>query len=135
MKRILVIDDEQQIRTLVAHILESEGYRVDQASDGQKGLYQMQREPVDVIITDILMPAKDGLETIREIRRDFPAAKIIAISGGSQRWGEMEFLPIAQKFGADRILPKPFHHEQLLNNVRDLIRELENAEVTGTVPG
>lgn len=123
MQQILIIDDESAIRSLLARILESQGYRVFEASDGQKGIYFLQTQPVDLIITDILMPAKDGLETIREIRRDHPDVKIIAISGGSPRWDYMEFLPIAKKFGAHAILPKPFHQQDLIKVVADVLRQ------------
>jgi CheY-like chemotaxis protein len=121
MPHILIIDDESAIRSLLSRILESNGYTVSEASDGQKGVYLLETQPVDLIITDILMPAKDGLETIREIRRDHPDIKIIAISGGSPRWDYMEFLPIAKKFGAHAILPKPFHQQDLLTVVRDVL--------------
>lgn len=123
MQSILIIDDEAPIRSLLARILEAQGYCVAEASDGQKGIYLLQAQPVDLIITDILMPAKDGLETIREIRRDHPDIKIIAISGGSPRWDYMEFLPIAKKFGAHAVLPKPFQQQELLRIVHDVLSQ------------
>ena len=81
MPRVLVIDDEPQIRSLVKRFLSQAGYDVDQAGDGLDGVKEMKENPADLMITDILMPKKEGLETIREI---YPECKTIAMSGGSQ---------------------------------------------------
>lgn len=121
LETVLVCDDDPQIRNLLSRMLEGKGYHVLTASDGQKGIYLAELEPVDLIITDILMPAKDGLETIRELRREDRKVKIIAISGGTTDWDDLGFLPTAKRFGADAILAKPFTSRQLLDLVRDVL--------------
>jgi len=81
MKSILVIDDEEQLVKMVCTMLEREGYRVSVAENGKQGMRLFRQEPVDLVITDIFMPEKEGLETIRELRREFPGIKIILITG------------------------------------------------------
>jgi len=120
MPRVLVIDDEPQIRSLVRRFLSQAGYEVDQAGDGLEGVKQMRANPADLIITDILMPRQEGLETIRQIREQFPECKIIAMSGGSQLTA-MDFLPIAEKFGASRIFHKPIDFAELVEAVKELV--------------
>ena len=74
-----------------------------------------------MVITDLLMPEQEGLETIRELRRDFPGVKIIAISGGDKT-GTMDFLPVATKLGAQRVLPKPFERDELLGAIQEVLQ-------------
>lgn len=119
MKRILVIDDDNQTRQMLRQALERAGYSVVEARDGAEGLRHYQENPVDLVITDILMPEKEGLETIQELRERFPSVKIIAISGGG-RTGKLDFLHVAEKLGALRTLHKPFPLQELLDAVRDL---------------
>jgi CheY-like chemotaxis protein len=114
MTRILVIDDEASVRTLIRRILEGEGHLVHEAGDGEDGLAQLQSTPVDLVITDIFMPHKEGIETIRELRRQFPGAKILAISGGGKQSGLEPPLTEAKLFGAHDILAKPFTPQELL---------------------
>src|SRR5919108_2919694 len=97
--RILIIDDDDQIRRMLCQALEQAGYEAVEARDGQEGLEHYRAAPTDLIITDILMPGKEGLETIMELRREVPGVKIIAISGGGQT-GNMTFLEIARYLGA-----------------------------------
>ena len=120
MTRILVIDDEEQVRKTLHLILEQAGYEVIEAPDGSVGIELYRKNPTDLIITDLLMPDKEGLETIMEIRRDFPGAKIIAISGGG-REGGLNFLSVAQKMGAAATLAKPFERKQLLDAVTKVL--------------
>jgi YesN/AraC family two-component response regulator len=120
MVSILVIDDEEHIRTLIRQMLELSGYKVYEAPDGKVGLEIFREKQVDLIITDILMPEKEGLETIMELRRSFPDVKIIAISGGGQS-GNLSFLSAAKHLGALRTLTKPFSYEELLKTIRELI--------------
>ena len=82
MARILVIDDDYQVREMLRDTLEIAGYEVEVASDGREGLKLYHNRPTDMIITDIIMPNMDGLETITELQRNFPDTKIIAFSGG-----------------------------------------------------
>lgn len=120
MPRVLVIDDEPQIRSLVKRFLKGAGYEVDEAGDGLAGVDQMNAVPADVVITDILMPKQEGLETIRQIREKHPDCKIIAMSGGSQLTA-MDFLPIAEKFGAAKIFHKPIVFQELVDAVKELV--------------
>jgi CheY-like chemotaxis protein len=122
VKRILVIDDEDLIREVVKEMLEAEGYVVSMAANGKEGLRLYQKELPDLIITDIFMPEMEGLETIRELQRDSPEVKIIAISGGGEK-GMLSFLTYAKRFGALRTLEKPFAREELLTTVRELLTE------------
>jgi DNA-binding response OmpR family regulator len=120
MARVLVIDDEPQIRSLVKRFLTQAGYEVDQAADGLEGVQAMNDNPADLIVTDILMPKQEGLETIRQIREKHPDAKIIAMSGGSQLTA-MDFLPIAEKFGAAKVFHKPLDFTALVDAVKELV--------------
>ncbi len=120
MSTILVIDDEDQVRTMLQQALEREGYQVLDARDGKEGIKLFKENKTDLIITDLIMPDKEGLETITELRRDFPEVKIIAISGGGHVDPE-SYLTIAKKMGASRTLPKPFDLEELLAAVRELL--------------
>ena len=116
MQKILVIDDDSLVRDTLVRILERKGYQVLVASDGLRGLRMFRSEQPDLVITDIIMPEKEGLETIREIRGECPDAKIIAISGGA-RIGSMDFLDFAGKLGASEIIPKPFDPIDLISVV------------------
>lgn len=120
MARILVIDDDEQIRSMLRQMLERAGHHVFLASNGIEGIRLYRQEPTDLIITDIIMPEKEGLQTIRELRREFPALKVIAISGGGAK-GNMDFLPAAKMFGAKRIITKPFKTRVMLNTVREVL--------------
>lgn len=126
MPRVLVIDDEPQIRSLLKTFLKRAGYEVDEAGDGIEGVKQMRACHADVVITDILMPKQEGLETIRQIRKEFPDVKIIAMSGGSQLT-VMDFLPLAERFGAAKIFHKPLDFNALVATVKE-IAPLEEKE-------
>lgn len=121
-KRILVIDDEESVLFVVKEMLEFEGYEVCTAPNGKVGLQLFRKDPTDLIITDIFMPEMEGLETIRELHREFPQLKIIAMSGGGES-GMLSFLSYAKRFGALRTLRKPFAREELITTVRDLLAE------------
>ena len=120
MAKILIIDDEEQVRLYLRRILEPEGHEVVEAGNGKVGLQLYCEEPADLIITDIFMPEKEGLETIRELRRDFPEVKIIVISGGG-RLSKVDFLPMAGKLGALRTMAKPFTRQDMLSAVREVL--------------
>ena len=117
---ILVIDDDENIRLLLRAILEPEGYQILEASDGDKGLKQYQKSPTDLVITDLIMPGKEGIETIRDLRREFPNVKIIAVSGGG-RIGPDSYLKMAKGVGALRTLSKPIDRMGLLNAVEEVM--------------
>lgn len=122
MKRILVIDDDWQMREMMHQALERAGYDVMDAANGKIGMNIQRQEPVDLVITDLIMPEKEGIETIRELRRDFPGLKIIAISGGG-RAGADGYLSVAKTIGADRTLSKPFDLKQILDTVGELLSQ------------
>lgn len=120
MASILIMDDDEQIRTMLRMLLEGSGYKVVEAHDGTQGIRLFREDPTDLIITDIIMPDKEGIETIMELKRDFPDVKIIAISGGGRSDPE-EYLYLAKKLGAQRTIAKPFEKEDLLKAVRELV--------------
>ena len=120
MTRILLIDDDALARDMLRQMLERAGYDVVEAASGREGLQHYQATAIDLIITDILMPDQDGLETILELRRLAPEAKIIAISGGGQS-GLLDLLPIAAKLGAQWTLRKPLRRLELLEAIRQLV--------------
>jgi DNA-binding response OmpR family regulator len=117
---ILVIDDEELARFTIREVLESEGYNVLEASDGEKGLEVFHATSVDVVITDIIMPHKEGVETIIELRKEAPNLKIIAISGGG-RTRNLDFLKLAGDYGADKIIAKPFSATEILTIVKECL--------------
>ncbi len=118
--RILVIDDEEGIRQFVCDVLEEMGFEVASAANGQLGLESLEAGPADVVITDIMMPEKDGIETAIEVRRRFPSTKIIAISGGG-RAGNLDFLDFAGQVGVAQTLVKPFTREELLTALQKVL--------------
>lgn len=113
MAKILVIDDDAHMRRLVARALGRLSHEVFEASDGQKGLDQFAVHRPDIVITDLLMPEKEGIETIRELRRLAPAVRIVAMSGGGTDNNSI-FLGMAKALGADAVLAKPFRVDELL---------------------
>ncbi len=120
MKRILVVDDEVQIRTMLTQMLEQEGYIVQTAENGEEGLAQVGRHAFDLVITDMIMPVKDGLKFIMELVRDYPDLKILAISGGGAIKAE-RYLTMAGYLGDIATLEKPFKREAFLELVRKQI--------------
>jgi CheY-like chemotaxis protein len=112
--KILVIDDDHLVRYTLSKILSSNGYEVVTASDGRRGMAVLRAEHPDGVITDIIMPEQEGIDTIIQIRRERPAIKIIAISGGG-RIRNIDLLEMAQSLGADGVLAKPFESDELLS--------------------
>jgi YesN/AraC family two-component response regulator len=120
MALILLIDDEPEIRSVLRRILLSAGHGVIEAENGKLGLRRLHSDHPDLVITDILMPEKGGIEAIEEIRRAVPAPKIIAMSGGG-RYKGFEYLEIAKWLGADALLVKPFRAASLLETVDQVL--------------
>ena len=121
MDSILVIDDDPQIRQLLEEVLRDEGYNVSSAESVEMGLPLYPKSLWPLIVTDVLMPNREGLETIRELRKNNPHMKILAISGGLDQEG-MDMLDIAKRFGADRVLRKPFEVKEFLNVVQEILQ-------------
>jgi CheY-like chemotaxis protein len=121
MPQILIIDDEEQVRAVFKEVLERSGYEVFEAANGKEGLRLQRKQPADLIITDLIMPEKEGLETIRELRLEFPEVKIIAVSGGG-RIGPVQYLDVAKKLGAARTFDKPVDLEELVQAVQGILK-------------
>lgn len=117
---ILVVDDEDLVRAQISASLELDGFQVAQAANGNEALAWLRQNTATVMVTDILMPTKDGIETIRDARRLYPSLKIIAMSGGI-RTNATDVLETARQIGADRVLCKPFGRAQLLTLLRELL--------------
>ena len=122
MARILIIDDESQIRSMLRLMLERGGYEVIEAADGMEGIRQYRDNPADLIITDLIMPNKDGIGMIIELKKEFPKVKIIAMSGGGVNRPE-GYLDGAKKLGATRTLTKPIDRDEMLNAVKETLKD------------
>lgn len=120
MASVLIIDDEDMIQKFVGRIFEREGYEVFKASNGKEGLNVFCEHHTDLIVTDIVMPEKDGLETIREAREEDPDVKIIAMSGGGEK-GPENYLTMAEILGANVTFSKPVDRTELLTAARKLL--------------
>jgi len=123
VKKILVIDDDQQFNRMICMILEDAGYEVRSAPNGQEGLGIFTKERPDLVITDLYMPEKEGLETIIELRQTDKEIKILVVSGGSPHMNMSEMFTMAGIFGADAALPKPFDIGTFLQKVKELLGE------------
>ena len=132
MARILVIDDDEALLTTLKELLAIAGHAVVTASDGLEGAKLFRAEPFDVIITDLIMPNREGLETIITLHREFPAVGVIAMSGGIAR--SKTYLAIAARLGAHRTLAKPFTTQQLNDAIADTLA-LRPATGSGPAPG
>ncbi len=122
MAKILIIDDDVQIRKLLQNLLDRAGYEVAVAADGKEGLDAYRRAPADLIITDLIMPEKEGIEMILELRQESPVVKIIAISGGA-RIAPENYLRMAESLGASRTFSKPVDRKALLAAIEELLAE------------
>jgi DNA-binding NtrC family response regulator len=122
MADILVIDDDDDLRDTLRAILERGGYTVQEARHGQEGLAWCQAHAMALVITDLLMPEQEGMETIRQLRALDPAPTIIAMSGGGLFEG-LDLLHIATVLGAARTLQKPIRARELRMAVQDLLAE------------
>jgi len=114
---VLVIDDDEAVRSSLEMLLEAYGYEVVLARDGRQGLAAFRANEPDVVLVDIMMPVQDGIETIELIRREWPEAFIVAMSGGAGI-GNWDGLKVALEVGADRAVEKPFEADELLDILR-----------------
>jgi len=118
--RILIIDDDEQIRVLLQQMMEWAEFEVSVAENGKVAMEVQRQNPADLVITDLIMPEQEGLETISKLKREYEGIKIIAISGGG-RIGPEAYLPAARELGADRIFSKPFDVQKVVETVKELL--------------
>jgi two-component system cell cycle sensor histidine kinase/response regulator CckA len=116
--RILIVDDEPGVRSYLHKVLENAGYQVAEAAEGRQAMRQAHAGPLDLVITDLVMPEQEGMETIRKLKKEFPTVAILAISGA---FGGT-LLRVAEMLGADAVLPKPVVPEQLLERIAAVLQ-------------
>ena len=119
MAKILLVDDDALVRTSLSYALEDAGHEVVQAGNGNEGLAALKREAFDVVVLDIIMPEREGIETIREIRKKWTALPVLAISGGDKT-GWSDFLRMASVLGANDTMAKPFTASEFVERVARL---------------
>lgn len=122
MAKILIIDDDYQLSAMLKQVLERNGYDVMTAPEGDSGIKMYHEHGADLIITDLIMPGKEGIETIAELVKENPEVKIIAISGGG-RVKPDNYLNLAETFGASYSFTKPLDREKLLEAIRELLSD------------
>lgn len=120
MARVLVIDDQEPIRRIVRRALEHDGHEVFDASDGEMGMQMLARHSADVVISDIFMPGQDGILTLRQIRKQYPAVQVIVISGGDST-GMLDLRRDAELLGAVKTLQKPFTAREIADVVKSVL--------------
>jgi DNA-binding response OmpR family regulator len=130
MITILLIEDDELFRSALATSLAEHGYRVVQAEDGEQALRLFRKEPADLVLTDLVMPKREGIETIGDLRRLAPRLGIIAMSGGNARRPD-DYLKIAGVFGANRTLRKPFTLPVLFQTIEAVLNESANQPEKG----
>jgi CheY-like chemotaxis protein len=118
--RILVTDDDDLLRQATCDILTEAGYEVVAARNGEELLQIYRATPADLVLCDLFMPGKDGLQAIPELRREFPTVKVVAMSGGGYQ-GALNVLQVARHLGAAEVLAKPFKRAKLLSVVELLL--------------
>jgi DNA-binding response OmpR family regulator len=119
-KRILVIDDDEAIRLFIRRVLEHHGYEVIEACNGDEGIRTYREAHPDLVLLDLYMPEKDGLETLRELRLDSPPPKVVTMSGGGPKY-DVTILQSARFLGSQSALVKPFSIGELLELVRGML--------------
>ncbi len=120
MARILIVDDNVQVRLSIHMALEDAGYEVEEAHNGNMGLQMYREKPFDLVITDIIMPEKEGVEMIIDLKNEYPEAKIIAMSGYTRISPEY-YLFIAEKLGSTKTFTKPIEMNELLKTVKEIL--------------
>ncbi|MCW1885651.1 response regulator [Luteolibacter flavescens] len=118
--RILIVDDEPAIREVLRQALMAEGFEVEMARNGTEAVKHVREGAFDLVLTDLIMPGKDGIQTILELRAVDPRIQIIAMSGGIVSGGG-DFLPLARQLGARTVLSKPFEYRVFMDSVRDAL--------------
>ncbi len=124
MTRILVVEDVLEVRVSITASLEEAGFVVDDAPDGVAALAVLERQPCDLLITDLWMPNMDGLDLLKRLRAINPKLPVIAISGGAPRRAPIDYsVALADTWGADRVLHKPFDNDDLVDEVKKLLAQ------------
>lgn len=121
--RVLVVEDDEGLRSLICATLERNGYEVAEAQDGREAMRRFEARPADVVVTDIYMPVKDGIELIQELGAYVPRVPVIAISGGGQTH-DASALAAAEWLGAIAVITKPFGSPALLDAVRRAVEQI-----------
>lgn len=121
MANILVADDDTQMREMITEALKIAGYTVEGVSNGTEALDLLKKKEFDLAIIDIVMPEKDGIGMMRELRRDYPKLKFFAISGGG-RIGPTQYLEVAESLGASRTFVKPFERKEMMKAVAEILK-------------
>jgi two-component system, chemotaxis family, chemotaxis protein CheY len=117
MACVLIVEDDPLLRELLCTVLEEAGYETLEAADGETGIELFRAQQPEIVLLDILLPLQDGIETLRALRKEYPRAKIVAMSGGGQGVTKENALAAATALGAVQTLAKPFSREQLLGIV------------------
>ena len=120
MARILLIEGEPHVRKLMKEILEEEGHEIIECDNGTDGVREYKRAAIDLVVLDVLLPDKDGLDTLRELKQHHDDVKVMAISGGFVQ-GAIDMLPLAKRLGARHTLDKPFDLKMFLSAVKQLL--------------
>ena len=121
MATILIINDDELMRGFLRELFTREGFTIREAQDGAAGIQAFKDEASDAVITDLYMPEADGIEVLREIRKESKEVKIVAISGGTTGGGRTDILQVMQDLGVDRTLQKPFKPEEMVSLVKELL--------------
>ena len=116
MAKILIVEDDDEVRDVLKTLLQEEGHELFEASDGNQAIEQFRQTPADLVILDIVLPDKEGLETIIDLRRTHPNVKIMAMSGGG-RTSPQDYLDMAKRLGAVEVIAKPFSIDDFLRCV------------------
>ena len=119
--KLLVVDDDPLFRAALRNVLVQAGYAVEEAPNGKVALARLSGQEFDLLITDIFMPEKDGLETLMEVRQQYPSLKVVAMSGGGIG-AAVDVLRLAEQLGASSVLAKPFQSADLLHAVTSVLR-------------
>lgn len=119
-KKILLVDDNDGLRLVLSRLLVRAGYEVQEARHGGEAITRHRQNPADVVVTDLIMPEKEGLETILELKRMQPRLRIIAMTGGG-RVNARDYLTLAGALGAARTLAKPFSDTELLGAIQEVL--------------
>ncbi len=128
MKKILIVEDDQMFREMLRQMLEHYDYIVLEASDGVEAIKKLHQCEIDLILLDIILPEKEGIETLMEVKKNFPDVKVISMSGGSPYLMANLNLRLSRRLGADKTLAKPFEHRELLDMIEELLAVTNSPE-------